>query len=110
MQINYCDKCGDPIKGNEIKWMLFLDKYIEVDPQEQYKPLKTKSSFRELPVEEYDRVICNDCKEILDLFFKLRFEKLLEAMEEIKKRYEDPSFDVKKIMLKVQENDKDKIR
>ncbi|MFH0806049.1 MAG: hypothetical protein V1901_04190 [Patescibacteria group bacterium] len=99
MKIEYCDKCGKPFKHNEIKWLLCEDKYLTPDPLDSYKPLNQRSYIKEMPMEQNDRVVCIECKAIYDLFFQLRFEKLLEVAEEIKRAYLEPVFDIKKIML-----------
>jgi len=107
--IPYCDRCGTPIKTGEIKWKEMIDKYIQPNPFDFYKALKEKNYENALPVEEYDRIICNECKELLDLFFKLRFESLIQVIEMMKRNCPDSNIEIKKKMLKLLENDKNQV-
>jgi hypothetical protein len=85
MLVNYCDLCGNPIKGNNY-FML----YVSTPKDTNFNEMEDYISYMK-KVERGVKEICPTCKHIFDRIFELKLKKLCELTEEIDKIYKLPS-------------------
>ena len=93
MQVSYCDICGVMIKEGDEKYLMLVQKVIEIQKPEEPK---NYLELRRVLEEKYEQIktkeICKTCKQIHDYIFKLKkdnIDKIKKHLEKsFKKTYE----------------------
>jgi hypothetical protein len=92
MRIDYCDICGQPIKGNDF-WTLYMthDTHKAQEASDFYNDYQ--NYLKKLEKETKD--ICPSCKLLIDEIFKLRLQNLNQINLELLGIYDLPSYNKK---------------
>lgn len=88
MQINYCDICGSPLKGNDF-WTMYLthDTNKEQEASDYYNDAQNYLKKIEKEVKD----ICPTCKKLIGEIFKLRLQNLNQLNSELLGIYKLPT-------------------